>query len=1000
MNHRRFFVPLLGLACLLTLLIVCFGPALFWGEQFAYRDAGHFYYPLYKVVQDEWNAGRVPLWNPWENGGMPLLGQPTSAVLYPGKLLYAGVPYAWGARLYTLAHMLLALGAMFALMRHWRVSRTGSLIAALGYGFGVPVLFQYCNIIFLVGAAWMPLGLLAVDRLVRLRRRRAIVELAAVLTMQTLGGDPQATYVTGLIAAGYALAIVGSARRSPENLDRPRSSRWLVWTMVAIGGLIAWVGLTLLAGFWLPELRPRATQTRPMPIFPWTPFASKIVLGCWAVAVVLIAVVWKRSPKGRTRMAMLALLLGSAALAGLLSAAQLLPSSEFNSLSSRVAREGSHEIYAFSVEPYRLVEFLWPNVFGVTFGVESTWMYLLPPGGSQKVWVPSHYLGGPILVLAIAAFGFRGGTPGRGLLSAVALLGVLAGMGMYTSPLWFARFAPGLAEQIGSHDPPMTGPVRVDGMLRDGDGSFYWFLAVVLPGFDGFRYPAKFMTFAALGIAGLSGFGWDRLIRGRTRPVLVTAAMALVLTIVAGVALAIGSERFVAWIASDQMATQGSTFGPIQPESARFETVRALGHAAVVMTLMLAIAPLAVRRPKLGAALMLITLTADLAVANSRFILTVPQEMLDVENTPRVLELIAEAEAEQPTEGPYRIHRMPVWSPLDWTLSSDPDRVRELVRWERDSIQPKYGLLSGVEYTHTEGTAELYDIMFFFAPFQRRLRPEAARMLDEEAGKEIVVFPRRGFDLWNTRYFIVPMVSAEWVSEFRSFAAFLPDTTVIDPDREAFAALSPEEQNRIYLEHDVQILRNEAYYPRAWIVHELKSITPITGLDRQDRVGVMNEILHPGPGDPFWSNPDLNVYDPRRIAWVEPDDPSDLQGFTSAGPPLAGERVEVVSHEPQRVELRATLERPGLVVLADTYYPGWRLTIDGEPAPIIRTNRMMRGAAVPSGTHELVYTYEPDSFRLGLLGSTIGLALTMGMLGWSFLRPTLGREEPGSTEAA
>jgi hypothetical protein len=302
-------------------------------------------------------------------------------------------------------------------------------------------------------------------------------------------------------------------------------------------------------------------------------------------------------------------------------------------------------------------------------------------------------------------------------------------------------------------------------MLRDGDGGVYWFLAVVLPGFDGFRYPAKFMTFAALGVAGLAGFGWDRLVRGRARAVVVTAAVGLVATTVAGVVLAIGAERFEASIAAHPMATQGGTFGPIRPDAARWEAARALVHAAVVMTLMLVIAPLAVRRPKPAAALILVTLTADLAVANSRFVLTVPQEMLDVENTPEVLERIAEAEAEQPTEGPYRIHRMPVWNPLNWSLESDPDRVRELVRWERDTIQPKYGLLSGVEYTHTEGTAELYDIMFFFAPFQRRLRPEAARILNAEVGKEIVVFPRRGFDLWNTRYFVVPMVAAEWESD-------------------------------------------------------------------------------------------------------------------------------------------------------------------------------------------------------------------------------------------
>src|SRR4051812_42102582 len=93
-----------GLAGLAILVISCFGAALFGGGQFAFRDAAHFYYPLYERVQQEWAAGRLPLWEPGENGGTPLLGNPTAAVLYPGKVLFALVPYAWGMRLYVLAH--------------------------------------------------------------------------------------------------------------------------------------------------------------------------------------------------------------------------------------------------------------------------------------------------------------------------------------------------------------------------------------------------------------------------------------------------------------------------------------------------------------------------------------------------------------------------------------------------------------------------------------------------------------------------------------------------------------------------------------------------------------------------------------------------------------------------------------------------------------------------------------------------------------------------------
>ena len=104
----------------------------------------------------------------------------------------------------------------------------------------------------------------------------------------------------------------------------------------------------------------------------------------------------------------------------------------------------------------------------------------------------------------------------------------------------------------------MTGPVRLDGFLRDGDGYAYWLMAAGLPGFGEFRYPAKFMTFAALGIAGLAGFGWDLLVDGhRRRRVLRTASLLLVLTLIAGVVLAATSDRFVSWVGSHPMAEQG-----------------------------------------------------------------------------------------------------------------------------------------------------------------------------------------------------------------------------------------------------------------------------------------------------------------------------------------------------------------------------------------------------------------------------------------------------------
>src|SRR5439155_5935392 len=121
---HRILLPALLVGCLLLLVLACFASVLFRAEQFSYRDSADFYYPLYQRVQQEWEAGRWPLWEPEENGGMPLLGNPVAAVLYPGKLLYALLPYPWAAKLYAVAHVLLAGATMYALMRHWETSRT------------------------------------------------------------------------------------------------------------------------------------------------------------------------------------------------------------------------------------------------------------------------------------------------------------------------------------------------------------------------------------------------------------------------------------------------------------------------------------------------------------------------------------------------------------------------------------------------------------------------------------------------------------------------------------------------------------------------------------------------------------------------------------------------------------------------------------------------------------------------------------------------------------
>ena len=69
---------------------------------------------------------------------------------------------------------------------------------------------------------------------------------------------------------------------------------------------------------------------------------------------------------------------------------------------------------------------------------------------------------------------------------------------------------------------------------------------------------------------------------------------------------------------------------------------------------------------------------------------------------------------------------------------------------------------------------------------------------------------------------------------------------------------------------------------------------------------------------------------------------TELGPFLSRHAPRSSETVKVDYPSPQNAVLDVSLESAGLVVLADVYYPGWELTIDGKPAPIYRVNHLMR----------------------------------------------------------
>jgi hypothetical protein len=75
------------------------------------------------------------------------------------------------------------------------------------------------------------------------------------------------------------------------------------------------------------------------------------------------------------------------------------------------------------------------------------------------------------------------------------------------------------------------------------------------------------------------------------------------------------------------------------------------------------------------------------------------------------------------------------------------------------------------------------------------------------------------------------------------------------------------------------------------------------------------------------------------------------------------------------VECSVDLSRPGVLVLLDLDYPGWTVTVDGQPAESLRIGNLFRGVKLEAGTHQVVWSYRPRSVLIGAVISMFTLLL-------------------------
>ncbi len=115
----------------------------------------------------------------------------------------------------------------------------------------------------------------------------------------------------------------------------------------------------------------------------------------------------------------------------------------------------------------------------------------------------------------------------------------------------------------------------------------------------------------------------------------------------------------------------------------------------------------------------------------------------------------------------------------------------------------------------------------------------------------------------------------------------------------------------------------------------------------------------------------LYTVDLRNTAIIE--EPIELPPSTDIN-----NSVSIDSYRMNDLSMTVHSSSGGLLVLTDTYAPGWHASVDGKEVPVYRTNFTFRGIPVPAGDHTVFMYYWPQSLTLGIYAMGGGVLLLLG----------------------
>jgi hypothetical protein len=184
----------------------------------------------------------------------------------------------------------------------------------------------------------------------------------------------------------------------------------------------------------------------------------------------------------------------------------------------------------------------------------------------------------------------------------------------------------------------------------------------------------------------------------------------------------------------------------------------------------------------------------------------------------------------------------------------------------------------------------------------------------------------------------------------------------------AFTAYSTQLQ-LVDIRKGVWIYRNPNALPRAYVVHRQEVVADQSSLER---IG-------------------SSEFNPWTTALLEEALPAEAAAAMEDAPLRSSSLARITQYGSHRVTVTTEMAAPGLLVLSDTYYPGWRVSVDGSPADLIRVNYILRGVFLDDGAHEVVFHFAPMVLYVGLASTAAALLGGIGVIWWETRRTAAAR---------